>query len=182
MDSVAPPDRRGELMLPRPPLDRFEQPVHVLDEEVGGAGELDREASVEHVRAGHPLVEEARLRPDMLGDVGEEGDHVVLHLRFDRIDPLDLERAPLPHGGGGFLGDDPKLGHRVHRVGLDLEPDPEAGLGRPDAGHLRPRIAGDHGRVLSGGGAGALAKSVRASNATGAGTGVLGLRSCGGAI
>jgi hypothetical protein len=41
-------------------------------------------------------VHEARGRPDMLGEVGEEGDDVVLGLALDRVDALDLPLALLP--------------------------------------------------------------------------------------
>ncbi len=34
--------------------------------------------------------------------------------------------------------------HRLAGGELDVEPDPEAALGRPDAGHLGARVAGDH--------------------------------------
>ena len=48
--------------------------VHVGDEQIGGAHELHVEAGVEHVGGGHALMHEARLRPDDLGEMGEEGD------------------------------------------------------------------------------------------------------------
>ncbi len=53
--------------------------------------------------------------------------------------------ALLPDLGGRFLGDHAQLGQRVGGMGLDLEPDAEVGLGRPDRGHLVAGIAGDHG-------------------------------------
>ena len=34
---------------------------------------------------------EARVGPDDLGEVGEEGDDVVLDLALDRVDALDIE-------------------------------------------------------------------------------------------
>ena len=42
-----------------------------------------------------PCVHEARLRADDLGEVGEEGDDVVLDLALDRVDARDVERRPL---------------------------------------------------------------------------------------
>ena len=38
---------------------------------------------------------EARLGPDDLGEVGEEGDDVVLDLALDRVDARDVERGVL---------------------------------------------------------------------------------------
>ena len=89
-------------------------------------------------------MEEARLRPHMLGDRGEEGDHVVLYLALDLIDAGDVEAAPLLDRVGRVLGDLPKLGHRLGGIGLDLEPDAELGLGLPDASHFGAAVAGDH--------------------------------------
>src|SRR3546814_18270120 len=84
MGSVAAPDRWSELVLDRPPLDRLEQCVEIVEQDVARARQLHREAGVEHVRTRHPLMHEARGFADMLGDVGEEGDDVVLHLDLDR--------------------------------------------------------------------------------------------------
>ena len=61
-----------------------------------GLRELHGEAGVEHVRGGHALMHEARRRADMLGQVGEEGDDVVLHLALDGVDAVDLELALRP--------------------------------------------------------------------------------------
>ncbi len=60
--------------------------VDIGDQQVGGAGELHVEAGVEHVGGGHALVDEARLGADDLGQVGQEGDDVVLDLALDLVD------------------------------------------------------------------------------------------------
>ena len=103
---------------------------------------------------------EARLGPDELAEPGQEGDDVVLGHPLDGVDLLDIARgiglerrhrllAALPDRLGGVLGDDAQLGHGVAGVGLDLEPDAEAVLGRPDGRHLRPGIARNHERAFS---------------------------------
>ena len=71
-------------------LQRGQHQVDVLQQEVGGAGELHGERGVEHVGRGHALVQEARLRADDLGDVGQEGDDVVLRYPLDLVDLLDM--------------------------------------------------------------------------------------------
>ena len=91
MDAVAAADGRRELVLEGAALERGEQRVEIVEQEVGGAHELHVEAGVEHVGGGHALVHEARLRPDDLGKMGEEGDDVVLDLALDRIDARDVE-------------------------------------------------------------------------------------------
>ena len=65
--------------------------VDVGEQDVGGAHELDVETGVEHVRRGHALVDEARLGADVLGEMGQEGDHVVLGDGLDLVDAGDVE-------------------------------------------------------------------------------------------
>ena len=120
-------------------------------EQGAGAVELHREAGIEDVRRGEALVDEARLRADMVGEIGEEGDDVVAGLALDRIDLLGIDQR-------GMVGADRTLKRRrrcrrrlaerdlgIERMALDLEPDGEPGLRRPDRGHLRARITRDHG-------------------------------------
>ncbi len=117
--------------------------VQIRDQQVRRPLELHREAGVEHVGAGHPLVQEARLRADLLGHPGQEGDHVMLRHRLDRVDRGDvddgLRRPPGPDLLGRLLRHRAELGHRVERVRLDLEPDAEARLRLPEGGHVRAR-------------------------------------------
>ena len=62
MDAVRAADGRRHLVLEGAPLQRREQRVDVGDEDVAGALKLHREAGVEHVRARHALMDEARRR------------------------------------------------------------------------------------------------------------------------
>src|SRR3954451_7861666 len=101
-------------------------------------------------------MDEARLGPHDLGEVGEKGDHVVLDLALDRIDARNVEGGVLalvPDLPGGLLRNDPELGERFGRMRLDLEPDAVAHLRVPDRGHFGPCVAWNHGRPwwLSGG-------------------------------
>ena len=113
-------------------------------QDVGGLRQLHRKAGVEHVARGHPLVHEARLGADMLGEVGQKRDHVVAGFALDLVDALGLEAAALPDGARGALGDDAERRLRIAGMRLDLEPDPVPVLRRPDPGHLGPAVARDH--------------------------------------
>ena len=147
MDAVRAADGRRELVLEGAALERGQQLVDVGDQKVGGAHELHVEAGVEHVGRGHALVHEARLRADDLGQMGEEGDDVVLDLALDRVDALDVEGGVLalgPDRRRRLLRDDAELGHGVGGMRLDLEPDAEARLRLPDRGHLGAGVARDH--------------------------------------
>ena len=142
------PDHRRRLVFEGAALERGAHLVDALDQKVGGAHELHVEAGVEHVRRGHALMDEPRLRPDDLGEMGEEGDDVVLDLALDLVDAGDVEVGVLafrPDGLRRFLRHDAERGERVGGMGFDLEPDPVARLRVPDRGHLGPGVAGDHG-------------------------------------
>src|SRR6202008_3863992 len=65
----------------------------------------------------------------------------------DLVDPCHVEGGVVglaPDRVGGLFRDYAEFGERVRRMGLDLEPDLEARLRRPDRGHLGTAVAGDH--------------------------------------
>ena len=147
MDAVGAADGRRVFVFDRAPFERGFELVDVGDEEIGGAHELHVEAGVEHVGRGHALMHEARFRPDDLGEMGEEGDDVVLGLALDLVDARDVELGVLALGPDlrrRLLRDDAELGHGVGGMRLDLEPDAKARLRRPDRRHFGPGVAGDH--------------------------------------
>ena len=94
-------------------------------------------------------MDKARLGADMLGEVRQEGDHIVAHLTLDLVDALDLESAALPHCARRTLGDDAERRLSITSVRFDLEPDPVPVLRRPDPGHFRTAVARDHDRAAS---------------------------------
>ena len=53
-----------------------------------------------------PWCTKARLGADMLGEVGQKGDHVVARLALDLVDAFDLEGAALAHRARRTLRDD----------------------------------------------------------------------------
>ena len=65
------------------------------------------------------------VRADDFGQMGQEGDDVMLGDGLDLINPGDVKGhvACLPDRLGIGLGDDPQSGLRVAGMGLDLEPD-----------------------------------------------------------
>ncbi len=152
VDAVAAADGRRQLVLEGAALEHFQQRVEVLEQQVRGLLELHRQRGVEHVRAGHPLVEPAPLGPELLAGPGQERDHVMLGDRLDRVDRVDVdlpECVPVVGGADGrriLGGDHPDLAHRLGGEDLDLPPDAVAVLGRPDGRHFGARIAGDHRR------------------------------------
>jgi hypothetical protein len=126
------PMRTVILVLHRAGLQRGQHPVHARQQQVGGAHQLDVQRGVEHVRRRHALVDEARLViADDLGQMGQEGDDVMLGHRLDLVDAGHVEFHVLrfPHGLRVRLRDDAELGLRVAGMRLDLVPDAELGGG-----------------------------------------------------
>ena len=150
VDPVAAANGRGELVLDRAPLQHREQRVEVGEQQFRRLLELHRQRGVEHVGAGHPLVQVTRLRPHLAAGPGQEGDHVMLGDRFDLIDRGDVDLAE--HIGvisradpaGVLRRDHPDPPHRLGREHLDREPDAVAVFRRPDRRHLGAGVAGDH--------------------------------------
>ncbi len=111
MDPVRAADGRRQLVRQCLLLQGGEQRIEVRDQNVAGAGELDRQRGVEHIRGRHALMGKARLRPDDLCKVRQEGDDIMLCLALDLINAGDVEcrsRAFLPQDTRGLLGHDPR--------------------------------------------------------------------------
>ncbi|MNL50346.1 hypothetical protein D3C87_1733570 [compost metagenome] len=97
-------------------------------------------------------MDEACLGADDLGQMRQEGDDVMLGDTLDLVDARDVEDGVLrlgPDRRGGLLRNDAELGQPIGGMGLDLEPDAEAGLRLPDSDHLGAGIARDHARSAS---------------------------------
>ena len=125
--------------------DRGERAVDAFDDQPARLLDLQRERRVEHVGGRQPVVEPAPVLAEPLGDgVDERRDVVVrplldlahaLRRRRDRGVPDRLRRL------GGHAAD---LGPRVERGELHLEPALQLSLLRPDPGHRRTGVAGNH--------------------------------------
>ena len=152
VDAVAAADGRRVLVLFRAALDRRQEGVEILQQDVGRLHELDVERGVQHVGAGHPLVHETCFGADLLRDPVKEGDDIVLGDGLDRVDRGDVDlrvgRPPVPQGLSGGCGHRAHFPHLHGGVRFDLEPDAITRFGFPDRGHRGAGVAGDHVRLL----------------------------------
>ena len=91
--------------------------------------------------------------PIALGEPGQEGDDVVAGLALDRVDAVEVGWRDVGDAGAAArrgwcaaasAGIGAECGHGLGGQRLDLEPDAEAVLGRPDGGHLGAGVAGNH--------------------------------------
>ena len=131
-----------------PDLDGLQQHVEIRQQFVGGLGHLHRQAGVEHVRRGHPLVDEAGFRADVFGHRGKEGDDIVLDLGLDGVDPGDVEIPLCADDRHHLFRNDPQFRLGLAGQGLDLQPDAEPVFRLPDSCHFGAGIAWNHCRNL----------------------------------
>ena len=90
-------------------------------------------------------MEPASLLAEALGDGVDERGGVVVERRLDLGDALGRRGGRVRGERRGGVGrHDPELGPGGGRRQLDLEPGRELALVRPDAGHGRAGVAGDH--------------------------------------
>ena len=101
-------------------------------------------------------MEPAALLAELLGDGVDEGSGVVMERRLELGDPLRRRRCRLGDARSGLIGHDSQLGPGCCGGELDLEPRRELPLVRPDPGHGRAGVAGDHGSSLERSPAGAI--------------------------
>lgn len=155
MDAVAAADAHRVLVFEGAGLQCSEYTVHIGEQQIGGADELDVERGVQHVRRGHALVNETAVGADKFGKVRQESDDVVLGDGLDLVDAGDIEggaAALFPDRLCCRFRNDAEFGKRVTGMRLDLEPDAELRFRRPDGDHFRSGVTRDHGNdFLSGG-------------------------------
>ena len=133
-------DRQPVLLGPRP--DRIEGPVEPGEDQLPRGRDLQRERGVHDVRRGEAVVEPAPFRAELRCDRVDESRGVVVRPLLDLGHPLGARRDSLGSNRLGCLGGhDARLRPAVERRELDLEPALELALVRPDAGHLRSRVA-----------------------------------------
>ena len=147
MDAVRAAHADSVFVLIGAGFQRRQNLVEIGQQDVCRAHELHVQAGVEHVRRGHALMDEAGLfRTDMLGQMRQEGDHVMLGHGLDLVDARHVEFhiLGLPHSLGIFARDHAQIGLRIAGMGLDLIPDLEFRRGFPDIDHLLAGITRDH--------------------------------------
>ncbi len=91
---------------------------------------------INNVRRCEAEVDVARLRADVLSQVGGESHHVVAKRLLELFDAFDAEFCPAPNGLKGVAGHFSLLGPCLADQQLDLEPDFEFRLIAPEGVHF----------------------------------------------
>ena len=154
VDAVRATHAEGVTLLEGAALADLAELAHVLDEQVGGLGELVAEGRVAQVGGGHAIVDPAgglgvaggHVLVDVGAHVGEEGDDVVVGHGLDGVDLLLLEGGVVANPGSLLARDAnlAELGLGLAGQHLDLLPDGVLVLEREDVAHLGTGVAIDH--------------------------------------
>ncbi len=144
VDAVAAANAHRVLVFIGALLDRGEEVIHVLKQEICRADKLHIEASVENIRRGHALVHEAGFVANMFRHIGQKGDHIVFCLALDFVNAVYFEGSALPEGLSNAFRDNAEFGLRITGVGLDFKPDLILRVWFPDFSHLGALVAWDH--------------------------------------
>ena len=151
VDAVAAADAGRQPVLDGPAPEGGQEGIQIRQEQVGGLAKLERQRRIQEVRRGEAQMEVPGAGPAHFLDMREEGDDVVARGGLDGLDARRVDDCRAPRFGGAaqvghLVGRNlAQLGHRLGCGKLDLEPQAELGLGRPDGAHLGPAVARDHG-------------------------------------
>ena len=145
VDTVRAADRQRLAVLVGALDDRGECLIDPVQDQLARRSDLQRERCVDDVGGGEPVVEPAARLAELASDGIDERGEVVVRLLLDLGHALSAGRLCL---GANLLcsvgRDDAHLGPRIERRELDLEPPLELALVRPDPGHGRAGVAGNH--------------------------------------
>jgi hypothetical protein len=145
VDAVRPAHHQRHAVLLGPLDDNFEGAIDAGEDQLAGLLNLQREGGVENVRRRQAVVEPPPDRAELLGDRVDERGDVMLGAFLDLGDALRRRRGgPLPDLGGSLDRNDSHGSPAVERRELDLEQAGEPPLVRPDPGHGRARVPGNH--------------------------------------
>ena len=132
-------------VLARPGHDGGDGRIEALEDEVGGGTALQGQAGVDDIAAGQAVVEVAALLADRLGDLGDEGDDVVVGRALQLVDALDVDPGPgLDDVDGSGAGCRPARPARASTASSTRSMCSKRLLLGPQRRHLGQRVALDH--------------------------------------
>ncbi len=128
--------------------DDVERAVDAGEQQLARLAQDEGQRGVDDVGGRQPVVEPARLRPDLLGHRLGEREHVVVGAPLDLARPVDVDARASANGLDRLGRDDAELAPGVERGELDLEPRLQPSLVAPQRAEGRPGVAVDHGCSL----------------------------------
>ena len=127
--------------------ERGDELLDAADDHPAGLVDVDGHGRVHDVGRGQAVVEPLRVLSEALRDAARERDHVVVGGGLDLVDARDGESRVVAHALGGAGGHDAELLPGLRGGELDLQPDLEFVLVRPERRHGGARVAFDHCNV-----------------------------------
>ncbi len=146
VNPVGAADHHRVLVLEGAGLHRLAESIEIGEKKVESIANHERESGVDDIGRSEAVVEEPAFRPHVLGDRTHEGDDVMTDVLLDGVDAGHVETRLLEQDVARRLRHHASPGQGVGGREFDLQPGREAILVRPDAGHLRPGVTGDHGQ------------------------------------
>ena len=147
VDAVGSPDHRRVFELPGAVFEHAGETLQVAGDQRRGLLDEQRLRRIDHIVRSQAIVEPAGVRANDLGHGRREGDDVVFDLGFNLEDAVNVEAGARVDCLGGLFGHDAGGSQRFGRGDFDRQPGAEAVLVAPDASHLGPGIAWDHGAL-----------------------------------
>ena len=115
-----------------------------LDQQVGGIPQLPSQRGVENVGGSQSLMNPTPGRTHVRSYFLKKGENIVPGAGLVFLNLAKVELGPLANGPGILGGDDFFSGHALAGQDFNLQPASEFGFFRPNSGHGRAGIAGDH--------------------------------------
>ena len=153
MDPMGPAGHQGAALLDRPAPDHGREPIDVLEKDVGGAHQLQRERRIEDVGGGQTAVQVAGIVADRFRQRVQEGDHVMADSLLEACNVFGID-GRVPEAVDRRFRDLPDLGPPVGHDEFDPQPQFVALRWREELAHLRVSVSGDQtaaGLLLGGG-------------------------------
>ena len=145
MNGMGTTDHHGGLVFRRQFGDGRVEGAEFLPQQNDGSLELQGQTGVQHIAAGHPYVDVATCIADVLVDVGEKGDHVVTHFRFDFEDPGWFKSRLAADVLHGLVGNASQAAVGLTGSHFNIKPALVLGLIGPDRAHFGQGVALDQG-------------------------------------
>ena len=153
MDAVGPAGHQRPAFLDRTAPDHGGNPIEVVEQDVGGADQLQRQRRIEDVGGSQAPVQVTGVVSHRLGQRVQESHHIMPNPLLQPGDVIGID-SRLPEALDRRFGDLSDLGPTLGHDEFDPQPQFVALLWGEDLAHLRVSVSGDQtaaGLLLGGG-------------------------------
>src|SRR5205807_528324 len=109
VDTMRPANNRCVFKFMSAICEGMNESRNPFKEQYSGLSALNGKRGIDHIARCHAEMDKARIRPDGLGNIRQEGNNIVLRLALDLIDPLRIESSFLADFLGYSIGNNAQL-------------------------------------------------------------------------